>query len=954
MRALLFGRIISKNRKRGSSTLEILIATAVLILSLTAVVLVVFSNQGIGIDVQTNNEALYKAQQILEDARALSRQDFSSVVSKTYPPDGDIYTKSLLVSPDLLNPDLLGVTSTVTWKEGTRNLVVNLSTILTNFKNPSGSCSQTLSGNWMDPQHWEFATPDLISPGSGNHSNGLTVSGLTVYRQKLYLTAIDTDNFKNTFYIFDLPSAQNQMPIYDGSLDNSPTVGAGLSALAVSGNYAYVANGYTGSSAGCSQAANCAQLQVIDISDSKLLGNPIKYNLKVPAVASGGNLAAGNSIFYHKNYVYLGLAKTTSTSTNGEFNVIDVHDPLNPVSKGTYKVGNGVNSIYVKDNYAFVASPNSENLTILDISNPDNPFRVGGYTPIGSNNGKTLYAIGSSLYLGRTYGTNEFYIFDSSNLPNISIAGSKDIGSGNDTSINGLTVRSGLAFLLSNLGFQIWDVSSPGSMPSSTYGFIPMSAFISSGNPANAAGTTLNCSGNYFYIALTSPQGNNKDIFSVIAPGAIDPNVAWSNPSDITYGTPLSGTQLNANATAPGTFTYTPFSGTVLSTGLNQVLSVHFVPTDTITYKTVDKIVSINVNQATQTITTTTHAPATAVYNFTFPVAATANSGLTVLITTTGGCSVAGGTVTMTSGVINCVVHYNQAGNINYNAAPEVTETTVASKATPTLSVTNSPVTYDGSAKTASVSGSVAGVVSNRKYNGLATVPINAGTYAITADFIPTDTADFNSLTAASSGNFVINKANQTITFAVLPNKTFGNADFVVSATANSGLAVTFTSQTGSVCTVAGSTVHIVSAGTCTMRASQSGDGNYNAAPNVDRLFNIAKANVTVNSTIYNNVTGNPATSPFITGTKIHDEANITGVAGTFPTGIVDFTLYRNTTCTGSGGNILQTYTGMTLNSGLAKTIPDFTTTAANPNLSFKVHYGGDLNYNAPADTCNH
>jgi hypothetical protein len=77
--------------------------------------------------------------------------------------------------------------------------------------------------------------------------------------------------------------------------------------------------------------------------------------------------------------------------------------------------------------------------------------------------------------------------------------------------------------------------------------------------------------------------------------------------------------------------------------------------------------------------------------------------------------------------------------------------------ATPTLSVTNSPVTYNGSAQAATVTGSVSGTVSSVKYNGSATVATAAGTYAITANFAPTDSTDYSSLTAASAGNFVIN-----------------------------------------------------------------------------------------------------------------------------------------------------------------------------------------------------
>ena len=53
--------------------------------------------------------------------------------------------------------------------------------------------------------------------------------------------------------------------------------------------------------------------------------------------------------------------------------------------------------------------------------------------------------------------------------------------------------------------------------------------------------------------------------------------ITWSNPADITYGTALSNTQLNASSSVPGTFTYTPVSGTVLSAG-THTLNVDFTP----------------------------------------------------------------------------------------------------------------------------------------------------------------------------------------------------------------------------------------------------------------------------------------------------------------------------------------------------------------------------------------
>lgn len=74
-----------------------------------------------------------------------------------------------------------------------------------------------------------------------------------------------------------------------------------------------------------------------------------------------------------------------------------------------------------------------------------------------------------------------------------------------------------------------------------------------------------------------------------------DPIITWSNPADITVGTPLDSTQLNATSDAIGTFAYVPPIGTILSVGANQDLKVAFIPTDGSNYNTISKTVKINV-----------------------------------------------------------------------------------------------------------------------------------------------------------------------------------------------------------------------------------------------------------------------------------------------------------------------------------------------------------------------
>ncbi|HXW15582.1 MAG TPA: hypothetical protein VEN79_13835, partial [Terriglobia bacterium] len=74
------------------------------------------------------------------------------------------------------------------------------------------------------------------------------------------------------------------------------------------------------------------------------------------------------------------------------------------------------------------------------------------------------------------------------------------------------------------------------------------------------------------------------------------PKITWAKPAAITSGTPLSSTQLDATASVPGTFVYSPAAGTVLPAG-TQTLSVTFTPTDTVDYTTATDSVTINVKQ---------------------------------------------------------------------------------------------------------------------------------------------------------------------------------------------------------------------------------------------------------------------------------------------------------------------------------------------------------------------
>jgi hypothetical protein len=84
-----------------------------------------------------------------------------------------------------------------------------------------------------------------------------------------------------------------------------------------------------------------------------------------------------------------------------------------------------------------------------------------------------------------------------------------------------------------------------------------------------------------------------------------------------------------------------------------------------------------------------------------------------------------------------------------------------------------------------------------------------------------------------------LEKQNQTITFAPIPNKALAESPFAVNPTASSGLPVQVTSQTPVVCTVIGAQVTLLAEGTCTLQANQPGNTIYNPAPTVTRSFEV-------------------------------------------------------------------------------------------------------------------
>ncbi len=79
-------------------------------------------------------------------------------------------------------------------------------------------------------------------------------------------------------------------------------------------------------------------------------------------------------------------------------------------------------------------------------------------------------------------------------------------------------------------------------------------------------------------------------------------------------------------------------------------------------------------------------------------------------------------------------------------------------------------------------------------------------------------------------------KINQSINFASLSSKTFGDPAFTVNATATSGLAVSFRIVSGPA-TISGNTITLTNSGNVVVEAMQTGNASYNAATPFQRSF---------------------------------------------------------------------------------------------------------------------
>ena len=252
------------------------------------------------------------------------------------------------------------------------------------------------------------------------------------------------------------------------------------------------------------------------------------------------------------------------------------------------------------------------------------------------------------------------------------------------------------------------------------------------------------------------------------------PAVDWPTPDPITFGDPLSVVQLNATASVPGTFAYTPSTGYVLPAGMHT-LWVTFTSSDS-GDSPLQSAVTIAVSKATPAI----FWPVPPVIDCGTALSATQ---LNATATVPGGFEYkpAAGEV-LAPGTHTLSVTFTPANTANYETARASVKATVA-RVTPAIDwPAPDPIPY-GTALTATQLNATASIPGKFDYSPAAGEVLSVGKHPVTVTFNPADT---NYAIAQATVAVIVTKAKAVIAWPMPGPITYGTAlsEILLNATA--------------------------------------------------------------------------------------------------------------------------------------------------------------------------
>jgi len=350
----------------------------------------------------------------------------------------------------------------------------------------------------------------------------------------------------------------------------------------------------------------------------------------------------------------------------------------------------------------------------------------------------------------------------------------------------------------------------------------------------------------------------------------VTPAITWAAPAPITYGTALSGAELNATSTVAGTFSYSPAAGTVLGAG-DQTLTATFTPTDTTSYTTATATATLTVNQATPTISWA--APAAITYG-TLLSRRQLNATSTVAGTFT--YSPAAGTV-LDAGAQTLTVTFTPTDASDYTTATASVKLTV-NKAVLTISWATPVAISYGTALSGTQLNATSTAAGTFAYSPAAGTVLPVGSNTLTVTFTPANPANYTTSTAKAVVTLTVNKATPAISWATPAPITYGTP---LSAT-----------QLNASSAVAGKFVYSPAAGKVLAAGQQTLTATFTPANSTNYSTATATVTLTVNKATPAITWAAPAAIIYgtaLSGTQLNAKASVPGAfvyspaAGTVP-----------------------------------------------------------------------
>ena len=252
----------------------------------------------------------------------------------------------------------------------------------------------------------------------------------------------------------------------------------------------------------------------------------------------------------------------------------------------------------------------------------------------------------------------------------------------------------------------------------------------------------------------------------VITPSLEKPAIQWLTPAPIAYGSVLGAAELNAKASVPGRFAYTPAAGEMLAAG-THTLSVTFTPADSTGYTTAQAAVSLTVTKATPAIAWLTPAPIT--YG-----AALSPDQLNATASIPGSfVYTPAEDAVLTAGVQTLTATFTPTDAADYTTAQAAISFTVA-KAKPIATWPTPASIACGTPLGGAQLNATASVPGTFVYAPAAGTVLSVGANAISATFTPTDVTDYT--TAQCEVAVVVTKVTPAITWPPPDSIVYGTA----------------------------------------------------------------------------------------------------------------------------------------------------------------------------------